>query len=143
MMRCALVAVGLLLVACAARRHLDLEFTATNSAQLASVASVQVEVFDGSKCVCGDLDKKDGCMTATDEISRLTFSPSTADRDAGGFPDGSLVVRVSAVNADASSVALRVNCWCVPDASTRTLVFPISETPVAQPGSAGCGAMTP
>jgi len=141
--RVLLVAVALAF-ACGPRRSLDIEFTGPTPTAVDSIASVSVEVYNGSDCTCAQLDKKDGCMT-TDVVSSLTFNPASANRSAGGFPDGTLAVRVTAQSSDGKTVPLRINCYCVADSAVpKTLVFPLTDASTQKPSSnAGCSDSPP
>jgi hypothetical protein len=128
---------ALAMLSCSPRRHIDLEFTAdpTTQAELNSIVRVDVQVYDGDNCVCSDLDGKPGCMAA-DAVATLSFDPQRPNQSHASFPDGNLVIRVTASDASNNAIGLKVACWCVPDRSDLACVFPVGQPNV--PAGTGC-----
>ena len=133
-MRAPALAIVCGLLACGSARHLDIEFTAQNPADVASIARVDVQVWSGDDCVCAALDGKAGCQVG--DATTISFDPTTGDGGGGGFPAGKLVVRVAAFTTANAPIGLRIDCWCAPDRADQALVFPIGGPTMA--GGTGC-----
>lgn len=126
----ALALATLCLVGCGGggRRSVEIEFTTGGppAPTVDQIAAVGLEVWSADGCACVDLDTKPGCM-AQDREAQLSFVPGADRRVADDLPEGALVVRATALDAQSVALPLRVACWCTAAIETQTLVFPLGS----------------
>jgi hypothetical protein len=125
-----------LLLGCSPRRQLGVEFSGAAPNDTDVIARVTLEIFDGDECTCLDLAQSGPRCSPR---ARLEFTPASGETTQSGFPAGALTVRATAYDSAGMPVALRIDCWCIPDLAEQSVVFPLGSP--TDPMGRGCAAM--